>query len=66
MIRHRENGYLVPYEVDAIYKGMKELITNTELLLTIREHLKNSEKEFDNLIIFDTVEEVMASLLKKH
>lgn len=65
MIKDRETGYLINYEVDEMYEGMKAFLTNPELVLHIRENLKNIESQFDNQKIFDSVEKIIADLLKK-
>ena len=65
MIKDRETGYLINYEVDEMYEGMKAFLTDPELVLYIRENLKNIESQFDNQKIFDSVEEIIENLLKK-
>ncbi|WP_434980321.1 glycosyltransferase [Daejeonia sp. YH14] len=65
MITHEKNGYLIPYETEAIYEAMKEFMTNKMLVSEIQEHLKDSEKQFDNQIIFDTVENIITKLAEK-
>lgn len=65
MIKDRETGYLINYEVDEMYEGMKAFLTNPELVLHIRENLKNIESQFDNQKIFDSVEKIIQDLLKK-
>lgn len=65
MIKDRETGYLINYEVDEMYEGMKAFLTNPELVLHIRENLKNIESQFDNQKIFDSVEKIIEDLLKK-
>ena len=62
MITHEKNGYLIPYETTAIYEAMKEFMTHPELINTLKENLKNSEKQFDNQVIFDTVENIIIKL----
>ncbi len=62
MITHEKNGYLIPYETTAIYEAMKEFMTHPELINTLKENLKNSEKQFDNQFIFDTVENIIIKL----
>lgn len=65
MITHKKNGYLIPYETEMIYDAMKKFITNKILVSEIQENLKNSEKQFDNQIIFDTVENIITKLAEK-
>lgn len=62
MIKDRETGYLINYEVDEMYEGMKAFLTNPELVLHIRENLKNIESQFDNQKIFDSVTEIIENL----
>jgi len=65
MITHKKNGYLIPYKTEEMYKAMKEFIMNKELTSEIQEHLKDSEKQFDNQVIFDTVENIITKLAEK-
>lgn len=65
MISHKKNGYLIPYETKEIYHAMKEFITNKDLVSELKENLKNSEKQFDNQVIFDTVEKIITKLAPK-
>jgi len=65
MITHKKNGYLVNYDVDNIYHGMKEFLTNEILITKIRENLRDSEKQFDNQKIFNRVEEIITQLTTK-
>ncbi|MGG7552565.1 glycosyltransferase [Chryseobacterium arthrosphaerae] len=62
MIKDRETGYLINYEVGEMYEGMKAFLTNPELVLHIRENLKNIESQFDNQKIFDSVTEIIENL----
>ena len=66
MITHEKNGYLIPYETSEIYSAMKEFMTNPELIETLKENLKDSEKQFDNQKIFDTVENIITKLATKN
>ena len=65
MITHNENGYIVDYDVDSIYKGMKEFLTNKALISEIQKNLKDSEKQFDNQKIFDQVERIITKVYAK-
>lgn len=65
IITHKKNGYLIPYEMQEMFLAMKEFITNKDLVHQIQENLKDSEKQFDNQIIFDTVENIITTLAKK-
>ncbi|MFC0343558.1 glycosyltransferase [Epilithonimonas hispanica] len=65
MITHRENGYLINYDSEEIYNAMKEFMSNKELVSQIKENLKNSEIQFDNQKIFDTVENIIIKLAQK-
>jgi glycosyltransferase involved in cell wall biosynthesis len=64
MIIHKENGYLIKYDSKEIYDGMKEFMTDENLITGIRSNLKNSEKRFDNQKIFDAVENIIINLSK--
>jgi len=64
MIIHKENGYLTKYDSKEIYDGMKEFMTDENLIIGIRSNLKNSEKRFDNQKIFDAVENIIINLSK--
>jgi glycosyltransferase involved in cell wall biosynthesis len=63
MITHKETGFLTEYSEAGIYEGMKEFLTNKELVKTIQENLKDIEKQFDNQKIFDAVEDVITGIL---
>ncbi|PWW29902.1 glycosyltransferase [Chryseobacterium sp. AG844] len=65
MIKDRETGYLISYEVDEMYSAMKTFLTNPDLVLHIRENLKTIESQFDNKKIFDSVENIIETLHKK-
>ena len=59
MITHGRNGYLVSYDSQKIKEAMKEFLTNSPLIETIKENLKDSEKQFDNQKIFDDVTKII-------
>ena len=65
MIKDRETGYLISYEVDEMYSAMKTFLTDPDLVLHIRENLKTIESQFDNKKIFDSVENIIETLHKK-
>lgn len=65
MIKDRETGYLINYEVDEMYSAMKTFLTDPGLVLHIRENLKTIESQFDNKKIFDSVENIIETLYKK-
>ncbi|MEY8758556.1 glycosyltransferase [Chryseobacterium tongliaoense] len=65
MITHEKNGYLINYEVDDMYESMKSFLTRPELVSTIKENLKDIERQFDNQKIFDAVENIIINLVKK-
>lgn len=65
MIKDKETGFLIGYEVDEMYEAMKAFLTNPELVLGIKENLKNIESQFDNKKIFDTVENMIEDFYKK-
>ena len=62
MISHQKNGYLIEYKIDDMYNSMKEFITNIDLISSIKNNLKDAEKQFDNQKIFDAVEEILTDL----
>ena len=64
MIKDRKTGYLIDYKTKEIYEGMKEFLTNENLISEIKENLKSIENEFDNQKIFDEVEEIITNLAK--
>lgn len=63
MIQHEKNGYLVEYDEQSIYNGMKEFLTNKNLIENIQEELKDSEKQFDNAKIYKAVEEILENVI---
>lgn len=65
MITHENNGFLINYDSAEIYDAMKEFMTNPDLLDRLRNNLKNSESQFDNQKIFDSVEDIIINLTKK-
>lgn len=65
MIKDKETGYLISYDVDEMYKGIKAFLTDPALVLHIRENLRNIESQFDNKKIFDSVENIIETLHKK-
>jgi len=65
MIKDKETGFLISYDVDEMYKGIKAFLTDPALVLHIRENLKNIESQFDNKKIFDSVENIIETLYKQ-
>lgn len=65
MIDHEISGYLTEYSESGLYKGMKEFLTNKDLVQNIKKSLINIESKFDNKKIFDAVEEIIETLAKK-
>lgn len=61
MITNKKNGFLIDYDIVKMKDGMKEFLTNKDLVATIRENLKDSEKQFDNQKIFDEVTKIIES-----
>lgn len=67
MITHKKNGFLTQYDTQSLYEAMKEFLTNQSLISHIQENLKESEKQFDNQKIFQSVERILIELTtKKH
>jgi len=65
MIEHKKTGYLIEYSQEGLYKGIKEFLTNKNLVLEIQENLTDIEKQFDNKKIFDAVEEIIETVHQK-
>lgn len=65
MITHNKNGILIDYDADEIYNAMKEFMINENLVSQIKKGLENSESQFDNQKIFDSVEEIIIKLAQK-
>lgn len=65
MIDHEISGYLTEYSESGLYKGMKEFLTNMDMVQNIKKSLINIESKFDNKKIFDAVEEIIETLAKK-
>lgn len=64
MIEHKENGYLINYDSQEIYNGMKEFLTNKDLIQHLGKNLEKAEDLFDNQKIFDAVEQIITNLAK--
>ncbi|WP_261510886.1 glycosyltransferase [Chryseobacterium paludis] len=62
MITHKESGYLTDYSEEGLYNGIKEFLTNKNLIEHIQENLKDIEKRFDNEKIFKSVESIIENL----
>ncbi|WP_313386163.1 glycosyltransferase [Chishuiella sp.] len=65
MIRNRVNGILTESSIDGIYNGIKNLLSNTELVIEIQNNLKNMDKQFDSNQIFSQVEKTLLGVIKK-
>lgn len=65
MIKDKETGVLISYEINEMYESMKAFLTNPELVHGIKENLKNIESQFDNKKIFDAVENTIETLCKQ-
>ena len=63
MITHQKNGYLVEYDVESIMSGMRTFLTNKTIVEDIKEGLKNSERQFDNQKIYNSVEEILTNIM---
>ncbi|RZJ44504.1 MAG: glycosyltransferase, partial [Chryseobacterium sp.] len=59
MITHKKNGYLVDFDSEKMKEAMKVFLTDTDLVETIKEKLKQSEKQFDNQKIYNEVTKIM-------
>ncbi|WP_418122237.1 glycosyltransferase [Chryseobacterium sp. PTM-20240506] len=62
MITHKESGYLTDYSQEGLYNGIREFLTNKELVQHIQDNLKDIEKCFDNEKIFKSVENIIENL----
>ncbi|WP_449399783.1 glycosyltransferase [Chryseobacterium wanjuense] len=65
MIEHNVTGYLTEYSEEGLYTGIKEFLTNKKTVENIQINLKNIESRFDNKKIFDAVEEIIETIIKK-
>lgn len=65
MIKDKETGYLISYDVEEMYQGIKAFLTDPGLVLHIKENLKTIENQFDNKKIFDSVENIIETLYQK-
>ncbi|WP_449388671.1 glycosyltransferase [Chryseobacterium lineare] len=65
MIDHKMTGYLTEYSQEGLYYGIKEFLTNKNLVENIQMNLADIEDEFDNKKIFDAVEEIIEELARK-
>ncbi|MBK1894430.1 glycosyltransferase [Chryseobacterium paridis] len=62
MVTHKESGYLTDYSQEGLYDGIKEFLTNKNLIQHIQENLQDIEKQFDNDKIFKAVENIIEKL----
>ncbi|WP_042720197.1 glycosyltransferase [Flavobacterium sp. B17] len=66
MIDHKITGYLTEYSEEGLYNGIKEFLTNKNLVENIQKNLTDIEHKFDNKKIFDAVEEIIEDLAGKY
>ncbi|SEM57579.1 Glycosyltransferase involved in cell wall bisynthesis [Chryseobacterium taichungense] len=66
MIDHKITGYLTEYSQEGLYFGIKEFLTNKNLVENIQKNLVNIEGKFDNKKIFGAVEEIIQELTGRH
>lgn len=64
MITHTQTGYLTEYSQEGLYNGIKEFLINKAIVESIKENLKDIEKQFDNQKIFDAVEKIIETVHK--
>lgn len=64
MITDRKTGLLISYDVNEMYRAMKEFLTDENLVSELRNNLLTIENQFDNKKIFDDVENVLLDLMK--
>lgn len=65
MIKNGENGLLTESSVGGIYEGMKKILSNSELVIQIKNNLANIEEQFDSKKIFSQVEKILLGVVKK-
>ncbi|MDR6159106.1 glycosyltransferase involved in cell wall biosynthesis [Chryseobacterium sp. SLBN-27] len=65
MIKDRETGYLISYEVDEMYSAMKTFLTDSNVVAHITQNLKDIESQFDNKKIFARIESMIETLHKQ-
>lgn len=66
IITHKKTGYLTEYSLEGLYEGMKEFLTNENLIKQIEDNLKDIEKQFDNQKIFDAVEKIIIHTFQRN
>ncbi|MCY0969574.1 glycosyltransferase [Chryseobacterium wangxinyae] len=65
MIKHKKTGYLTEYSQNGLYEGIKEFLTNKNLVQEIQENLKGIEKHFDNEKIFSAIKDIIETVHQK-
>lgn len=65
MIKDRETGYLISYEVDEMYSAMKTFLTDSNVVAHITQNLTDIESQFDNKKIFARIESMIETLHKQ-
>lgn len=65
MIKDRETGYLISYEVDEMYSAMKTFLTDSSVVAYITQNLTDIESQFDNKKIFARIEELITAFCIK-
>ncbi|SHL01218.1 glycosyltransferase [Chryseobacterium polytrichastri] len=65
MIKNKETGILIDYNVDDMYAAMKKFLTEPELVSNIKKNLETIEEQFDNQKIFNAVENIILKLTQK-
>ncbi|MDO5614609.1 MAG: glycosyltransferase [Cruoricaptor ignavus] len=64
MIEHGVDGILVNCDEDEIYEAMKQFLTNSELVETIKNGTKNADTKFDEQVIYRQVSDIFETVLQ--
>jgi len=66
MIEHGTTGFLTEYSQEGLYQGIKEFLTNKDLIGNIQKNLIDIERKFDSKEIFEAVEKIIEDLADKN
>ncbi|MET3731830.1 glycosyltransferase [Moheibacter stercoris] len=58
MIDHEVDGYLVNFDEEEIYEGMKRFMTDQELIENLKKGMKSVPEKFDNSKIYHQISQV--------
>lgn len=65
MIKNKQTGLIINYDVDEMVEAMKRFLTDEKLVQNIRNNLTNLDKQFDNEIIFNEIEKMFLETLNQ-